>query len=95
MVPINEQEMTMTAMRTEEQVYLYCSDTTWITKMEKLLKANPDQFSVHSEDQFGKTYKFPKRFISIRSKDIKREISEEKKEQLRERMMNLQKKSQD
>lgn len=68
MVQKDEQEMHITAMRTEEYAQLYCSDTTWITKMEKLVEANPSLFSIYSEDAYGKTYKFPKRLITIRSK---------------------------
>jgi len=36
--------------------------------MEKLVEANPSLFSIYSEDAYGKTYKFPKRLITIRSK---------------------------
>lgn len=89
MIPKDEQEITITAMRTEDYAYLYCSDTTWITKMEKLRAKNPDDFTIHSEDTFGRIYRFPKRLITIRSKIQKCDLSDERREALRERMRKI------
>lgn len=95
MVPKEEQEMSISAMRTEEQAYLYCSDTTWITKMERLMAANPVDFTIHAEDEFGKIYRFPKKFITIRGKQTNRTMSEERKAELREQMKSLNRKNTD
>lgn len=84
MIGKEEQEISLSAMRTEDQAYLYCSDTTWITKMEKLMDTNPVDFTIHSEDEFGKTYRFPKKFITIRGKQ--KTLTEEQKKALSERM---------
>lgn len=84
MIAKEEQEISLSAMRTEPQAYLYCSDTTWITKMDKYVEANPTDFSVHSEDEFGKTYRFPKNLITIRKQ--KKEMSDEQKKALSERL---------
>lgn len=81
MIPKSEQEMHICAMRSEAQAYLYCSDVTWITKMDKLVANNPSLFTVHSEDTYGKTYKFPKRLITIRSKI--REVPPEQADRMR------------
>lgn len=63
--------------------------------MDKLMAANPIDFTIHSEDEFGKTYRFPKSFISIRGKKVNRQMSDERKEQLREQMKNLNRKNVD
>lgn len=73
----DEQEISIVAERNSEFAFMYCSDQTFITRMDKLVKNNPKQFSVVTETEYGKTYKFPKRFISIRGKD--RTMSEEQK----------------
>lgn len=57
--------------------------------MDKLVENNPTDFSIYSEDAFGKTYKFPKRLITIRGKHQKCVISEEQREIRRERMKQI------
>ena len=53
---IEEQELCINAMRDEEYATAYCSDKTWITKMDKLVDNSPDLFEVVDETEFGKTY---------------------------------------
>lgn len=84
---IDEQELHISAMRDEEFAIAYCSDSTWITKMDKLVKKSPNLFKVIREDDVSKTYQFPKRLISIRSSI--REMSEEQKQVAAERMRKL------
>ena len=83
---IEEQEFCLSAMRNEDFATAYCSDVTWITKFDKLVKKSPDLFKVVAETDFGKTYEFPKRLISIRSSV--REMSDEQKELAAERLKN-------
>ena len=63
--------------------------------MDKLVAKNPQDFSIYSEDAFGKTYKFPKRFITIRSKQQKRDLTEEQRELRREQMSKIRQKKAD
>lgn len=84
---IQEQELHINASRDEEYATAYCSDGTWITKMDKLVRKSPDLFKVVAENDISKTYRFPKRLISIRS-TIK-EMSEEQKLAAAERMKKL------
>lgn len=73
----------------EETAEMYTADPVMIRRMNKLCSENPSQFSgaVHSRYDgkiYAMYYKFPKRFVSIRSKDIKK--SEEQREASRQRM---------
>lgn len=85
---IEEQEVCINAMRDEEFATAYCSDRTWITKFDKLVEKSPDLFEVIAETDCGKTYKFPKRLISIRSSIVTREMTEEQKQLAAERLKN-------
>lgn len=75
---IEEQEFCINAMRDEDFATAYCSDRTWMTKMDKLVEKSPNLFEVVAETEYAKTYKFPKRLISIRSSI--REMTEEQKQ---------------
>lgn len=90
---IEEQELCINAMRDEEFATAYCSDRTWMTKFDKLVEKSPDLFEVIAETDYGKTYKFPKRLISIRSSIVTRELTEEQKQLAAERMRNLRSKT--
>ena len=83
---IEEQEVCINAMRDEDFATAYCSDRTWITKMDKLVEKSPNLFTVITETEYGKTYKFPKRLISIRSSIVTRELTEEQKQIAAERL---------
>lgn len=83
---LEEQELHISAFRDEDFVTAYCSDTTWITKMDKLVARSPDLFKVIAETDWGKTYKFPKRLLSIRSSIVSRQMTDEQKEQAAERL---------
>ena len=85
---IEEQEVCINAMRDEEFATAYCSDRTWITKFDKLVEKSPDLFEVIAETDYGKTYKFPKRLISIRSSIVTREMTNEQKQLASDRLRN-------
>ena len=84
---IEEQEVCINAMRDEDFATAYCSDRTWMTKFDKLVEKSPDLFEVVAETDYGKTYKFPKRLISIRSSI--REMTEEQKQLAAKRLKNV------
>ena len=85
---IEEQEFCINAMRDEDFATAYCSDRTWMTKMDKLVEKSPNLFEVVAETEYAKTYKFPKRLISIRSSVVTRELTEEQKQLAAERLRN-------
>lgn len=83
---ISEQEICINAVRDEDFATAYCSDRTWITRFDKLVEKSPELFEVIAETEYGKTYKFPKRLISIRSSIVTREMSDEQKHLAAERL---------
>lgn len=83
---MEEQELHISSSRDGEFAIAYCSDRTWITKFDKLVEKSPDLFEVIKETDWGKTYRFPKRLISIRSSIVTREMSDEQKELAAERL---------
>lgn len=85
---IEEQEVCINTMRYDEFATIYCSDRTWITKMDKLVEKSPALFEIVAETDYGKTYKFPKRLISIRSSIITREMTDEQKRLAADRLRN-------
>ena len=91
---IEEQEMCINAMRDEDFATIYCSDRTWITKMDKLVEKSPNLFEVIAETDYGKTYKFPKRLISIRSSIVIREMTDEQKRLAADRLRNAREQKQ-
>lgn len=89
-----EQEVMISFNAAEDTAELYTADPVMIRKMDRLVEENPEQFSgkVHSTyhgEVYAKKYFFPKKFVVIRTKDIKRNVSEEQKEKARERMKRI------
>ena len=91
---IEEQEVCINAMRDEDFAIAYCSDRTWITKMDNLVEKSPNLFEVIAETEYGKTYKFPKRLISIRSSIVTREMTDEQKQLAADRLRNAREQKQ-
>lgn len=83
---IEEQEISITASRDEEYATMYCSDNTWITKMDKLVIKSPNLFEVINQNDISKTYRFPKRLLTVRSSI--RELSDEQRKAAAVRMRN-------
>ena len=91
---IEEQELCINSMRDEDFATAYCSDRTWITKFDKLVEKSPDLFEVIAETDCGRTYKFPKRLISIRSSIVTRELTDEQRRLAAERLRNAREQKQ-
>lgn len=83
---MDEQELCINAMRDEDFATAYCSDRTWITKFDKLVEKSPELFEVIAETEWGKTYKFPKRLISLRSSIVTRTMTDEQKQLAADRL---------
>lgn len=89
-----EQETVINFNAKEDAAELYTADPVWIRKMDKLIKQNPEQFKPGKSERYegkviAKRYIFPKRFVTIRSKDIERKMTEEQKRAAAERMKGL------
>ena len=77
-VSVSEQEVCINFMRDEDFATIYTSDTTYMTKLDKLCKTSPDMYSLITDTGRGKTYRVEdKTLISFRAR--KRELSEEQK----------------
>ena len=85
-----EQEVIINFNAEGEHASLYTANPVWIRKMDKRLEQNPDQFRLRRVERIkgevvSKEYIFPKRFVSIRSRDIKRVLTEEQRKEIAER----------
>lgn len=88
-VSVSEQEVHINFMRDENFATIYTSDTTYMTKLDKLCKTSPDMYSLIADTGRGKTYRLEdKTLISFRAK--KRELTEEQKIAAGERMRQYQ-----
>ena len=78
---LEEQELVVTAMRSEDFFEAYTSDNTYLTKLKKMVAANPKDWEI--EDVYesygeitGVRFKAPKRALSFRVGNVV-ELSEE------------------
>lgn len=77
-------------MRDEKFATIYASDSTYITKLDKLCKESPDMYSLIEDTGRGKKYLLKdKSLISFRSKKIIRTMTDEQKKQAAERMRKI------
>ena len=87
-VSVSEQETSISYMRDEDHAIVYTSDSTQMTRLDKLCKTSPDMYSLISNTGRGKTYRVEdKGLISFRAK--KREMSEEAKEAASQRFKDM------
>lgn len=87
-LPVSEQECVISFMRDEDFATVYTSDSTMITKFDKLCKNSPEYYSIVEKNKYGNRYKIAdKSLISLRQK--KREMSEEMKDAASERFKKL------
>ena len=87
-VPVYEQETHISYMRDEQFAKVYTSDTTQMTRYDKLCKQFPNMWSCVSDDGYSKSYICKdKSMISARGQ--KRTISDKQKEAFSKRMKLL------
>lgn len=89
-----ERESVITFNSAEENADIYASDPVWIRKFDKLVEQNPEQFKMIEEfkyegDVIAKRYLFPKRFLTIRTKDIVSTMTDEQRAEQAERMRQI------
>ena len=86
-VPVFEQEICINAMRDEKFATIYASDSTYITKLDKLCKESPDMYSLIEDTGRGKKYLLKdKTLISFRAKKTTRIMTDEQKKASAERL---------
>lgn len=97
---INEREVVIQFNTDTNVASVYTSDYSYMTKLDRLVKNNPDEWSLvdtayHDGDIVSKTYKCPKKLISFRGKTSSgksREYTEEEKRAIAERFKNAREK---
>ncbi len=86
-----KQEVIINFNAEEDTAALYMANPSWIQKLDRLVEPNPKQFEMYRQEKMdgrviSKAYRFPKKFVSIRSKDAKRELTDEQRAELAQRM---------
>jgi len=90
----DEQEVHISFGRNDKVAKVYASDTRYINKLDKLVENNPDFWKCTGTETIkgeviGKSYECPTSLISLRSKKTVRVLTEEQKEEFRQRMSSL------
>nr|WP_251208597.1 hypothetical protein [Acetatifactor aquisgranensis] len=70
----------------EQTATLYTRDNAVMRKLDTFVADFPDTYKLTGQDKVSKTYSFPKSHVSYRKP---RKLSEEQREQARERMKNI------
>lgn len=89
---IEEQETHINFSRNDERAIIYTSDTTTMTKLNKLIAMHDTEWKLESESKtktgevIGRTYSCPVQFISFRSKRIIRQYTDEQKRIVTDRL---------
>lgn len=92
---IEEQETHVSFMRGDERAEVFTSDTTIMTKLNKLVDLEDTEWKLERVSRLangevvGKTYSCPVSFISFRSKRVVREYTEEQKKVMADRMRKI------
>ena len=91
---VEEQETHINFSRGDERAKIYTSDTTTMTKLNKLVELQGTEWKleeVHRSQYgqiIGKTYSCPVSFISFRTKRVQRNLSEEQRQEIASRLRN-------
>ncbi len=98
---ISEQETSVSFSRDSDICTVYTSDTTVMTKLDKLAESNnsphwklKEEHKLLNGELIGKTHETHKRLISFRSNITTREMSDEQKEVASERFRKMWKERQ-
>lgn len=88
---LEEQELVVTAMRSEDFFEAYTSDNTYLTKLKKMVAANPKDWEIKDiYESYGEItgvrFKAPKNLLSFRVSSKANTLSEEQKAANAERL---------
>jgi len=84
-----EQETVINFNAGEEEAVVYTRDKAVIRKLDSLVTEFPDVYKCIKATDIDKTYEMPKSFVSYRKP---RRVSDERRQQMRNQMMNFNKK---
>lgn len=97
----DESEVCVTALKSEDVVNVYTSDNVYLTKLKKLVEANPDAWKITRVVEradgtvSGVMLQAPKKCLSFRAgKEVERVYTEEQKTELKERLAAARNKKQ-
>ena len=76
----HEKETSINMNDLDHTAEMYTCQSKMIRKLDKLCSKYPDDFECIRHDQYSKTYRFYKKYVSIRAPRV---ISDEHKEKLR------------
>ena len=100
MVTLAKQETVVNYQREGDEAIIWTSDTTQMTRLDRLCKDSPEFYSLHRVEKtkdgsiVGKFYKLTdKSLVSFRSKKTTRTLSDEQREALRDRLAKTRNKS--
>lgn len=85
-----EQEVMINFNAEDEEATMYTANPVWIRKMDKLVEQNPEQFKMYRQEKVegkvvSKSYKFPRDYITIRSKKRESNLTAEQRKAVAER----------
>lgn len=93
-VQIEEQETCVNFLREDSRAVIYTSDTTMMTKLNKLVETAGTEWRKERETYLQRTgeligvfYSCPVEFISFRTKRVKRNYSDEQRQKIAERLL--------
>jgi len=91
---VEEQELHINWSRGDAIAKVYASDMTMITRLDNLVKAEDSEWKLDKEqldkkgDIVGKFYSAPVELISFRTKRASRNLSDEQKREIADRLRN-------
>lgn len=91
-LPIEEQETVINFSRDEERATVYTSDSTMITKLNKLISTEGTEWQLDEiikdkrGEEVARTYSCPKKLVSYRARSMTRELTEEERKAKSDRM---------
>ena len=89
---VEEQEVVLQKSRDEDRWSVWVTDNLWFTKLKNLMKTSPELYRLENVSwnkegrPTGYEWSFPKKLLTLRSKEATREMSEEQKEAARARL---------
>lgn len=99
-IPTDEQETVITIRRDRSAALVWTSDSTMITKLDKLCNSSPDYYKLIDTGVIegtivNKEYKITdKTLISFRSSKTKRQLTDDQRQAIAERFKNIRSRKQ-